>query len=415
MRKSISVNILFAFILSMTINSCSNEKYLETVTPTASYVSHRISAEQAQQNVLDFINGINITRTSGQVITVSSIEAITKNHLVTRSDGDSINLDTLLYAVNLNDNNGFVLASVDDRVEPVIAYVEQGHFDEQDYSCLTDTASIDSTNNSGYNIFMRNVLDIYLHDVGIYHKNVDIDIDWHGPSAHVYEYEYMSPLLKTKWGQLDYNGYCNGNVTGCAATAISQICSFLEAPTFVSWSSGNDNGSSVIDWRRINAECKANDGQVISSDLKDQVAHLMRYWGLMFNTNYGWPDSPVSVSYAISTLQNLGYNATSLEDYNAKNIIDSLKLKNRIVFMSGKDDDNEGHGWVVDGYIIKKAGLNRSYYLHCNWGHGGGQLCKNGYFLSTLLDESKDPDYEDGFTTRSGHYKFNLQTSTITK
>lgn len=40
---------------------------------------------------------------------------------------------------------------------------------------------------------------------------------------------------------------------------------------------------------------------------------------------------------------------------------------------------------------------------------------KNGYFLSTLLDDEKEPDYDDDFTTRSSHYKYSLQTSTIKK
>ena len=82
--------------------------------------------------------------------------------------------------------------------------------------------------------------------------------------------------------------------------------------------------------------------------------------------------------------------------------------------MTGKNENNQGHGWVVDGYIFKKDGINKSYYLHCNWGHGGGYLCKNGYFLSTLLDDEKEPDYDDDFTTRSSHYKYSLQTSTTT-
>ena len=216
----------------------------------------------------------------------------------------------MLYAINFEDNRGFVLASADDRTEPVIAYIEQGRFDEDDYTCLTDTVSNDSTNNSGYNIFMRNVLDIYLHDVGIYHKNIDIDIDWHGPTAMLYEFE-----------QITYNDYCDECPTGCAATAFAQICSYLEAPVNVSWSFEDITGSCVMDWDSINEICSLNDGNIGDDydDLKDQVAHLMRYWGLQFNTRYGKEESTASVSYAISKFQQLGYNATSLEDFKVKN------------------------------------------------------------------------------------------------
>lgn len=406
---------IILFCMSIVVASCSNENLFNEVYHVKKRSVHRITAEQAQQNALEFVNKIHTTRRSSEIITVSSIMPIVNNLTITRSEGDSICIDTLLYAINFEDNRGFILASADDRREPVIAYVEQGRFDEDDYTCLTDSISNDSTNNSGYNAFMRNVLDIYLHDAGIYHKNIDIDIDWTGPTTHSYEYEHMFPLLKTKWSQEDYKQYCNGNATGCAATAISQICSFLENPTFVSWSSGSNNGSCMIDWNRINAECEANDGQVISSDLKDQVAHLMRYWGLMFNTNYGWPNSYASVSYAVSALQNLGYNATSLESFNVENVVDSLKLDGHIVFMSGKNSDLEGHGWVVDGYILKKLGNMKSYYLHCNWGNGGGEHCKNGYFLSSMLDDSRSPDYADDAITRSSQYIYELKTSVISK
>ena len=406
---------ILLFCMSIVIASCSNENLFNEVNPVKNSSVHKITPEQAQQNALEFVNKVYTTRSGLKIITVSNIIPIVKNLANTRSEGDSICIDTLLYAINFEDNRGFVLASADDRTEPVIAYIEQGRFDEDDYTCLTDTVSNDSTNNSGYNIFMRNVLDIYLHDAGIYHKNIDIDIDWTGPTTHSYEYEHMFPLLKTKWSQEDYKQYCNGNATGCAATAISQICSFLENPTFVSWSSGSNNGSCMLDWNRINAECEANDGQVISSDLKDQVAHLMRYWGLMFNTNYGWPNSYASVSYAVSALQNLGYNATSLESYNVENVVDSLKLDGHIVFMSGKNNELEGHGWVVDGYILKKLGNTKSYYLHCNWGNGGGVHCRNGYFLSSMLDDSRSPDYADDAITRSSQYIYELKTSIISK
>ena len=150
----------------------------------------------------------------------------------------------------------------------------------------------------------------------------------------------------------------------------------------------------------------------------------MRFWGIVFNAEYDSSGTSVDSEYAISQLQEIGLNATSLSDYNGKDVISQLKKGNRIVYMRGNGRYYhvgfvfrkyvDGHAWVVDGYIRSIKGYNTDYYLHCNWGWGGN---KNGYFLSNVFDTDAGPEYDDYATSTRGYenYQYNLKTSVICK
>jgi hypothetical protein len=84
--------------------------------------SHRLTAEAAIRNSLDFINNIGkVTRSTKAPLSVSEVKAIGYKNELTRSINDSINLDSLFYIVNFDNNEGFVIASSDDRETPVFA------------------------------------------------------------------------------------------------------------------------------------------------------------------------------------------------------------------------------------------------------------------------------------------------------
>ena len=51
----------------------------------------------------------------------------------------------------------------------------------------------------------------------------------------------------------------------------------------------------------------------------------MRFWGIVFNAEYDSSGTSVDSEYAISQLQEIGLNATSLSDYNGKDVISQLK------------------------------------------------------------------------------------------
>ena len=427
---------ILLFCMTIVIASCSNENLFNGVNPVKKSSVHKITPEQAQQNALEFVNKVNTTRGYANYVKVSEVKAISANKSLTRSVSDSINLDTLFYVVNFENDNGFIIASSDDRETPVFAYIEEGNYEETEDSIVGDTMYItDSTYNAGYEAYMCALQEIEVNNRVLHHKNPEDDelydgvvpgpITGDGITADNNVFHVMSPLLKTKWGQIKYMDYCPGNYTGCVVTAVSQICSYIEVPNSLSF---NDNGayySCTMDWNRINNECEnIYYGNVGSPDLSDQISKMMRFWGIVFDAEYKPNGTSVNSDYAISQLQYYGINATSLSDYNGTDVINQLRKGNRIIYMRGDGRYYhvwvifrkyvDGHAWVVDGYIRSIKGWDVKYYLHCNWGWDGN---KNGYFLRDIFDTEEGPAYyDDGTPTRSySNYQYNLKTSVICK
>ena len=404
--------------------SCSDyEEQANDAAPPTETEAHRISAEQAIQNALDFVGQYGTTtRTDVGGLIVSDVKAISVNKGDTRSiSNDEINLDSLFYVVNFDNDRGFVLAASDDRETPVYAYVEDGKFEDDD------------TPNNGYDAFVNSLIEAETIRRIDDRKRLTIEDDpYYGGGSNSSnssnkkpdKFEVMLPLLNTKWGQKDYTLWCPGSYTGCTPTAIAQICSFLRYPEYISWIDNGFNMHCSLDWDGIIRACWSGGGNVYDSDLKDQVAHLMRYWGVMFNAKYESGGTNVEANYAINKLRELGYNATELTAYDATNVMNDLKKGNRIVYMAGcgryyhiwffKRKYVDGHAWVVDGYIHSIKNNQEALYLHCNWGKRGD---RNGYFLSSALNAEEPPyytDYADPIT-RSENYRYKLSTSTICK
>lgn len=214
---------------TMTVTSCSNE---EDSLPTENKVpaqSHRLTAEQAGQNALDFVGNFNNgTRIARKNLKIAEVKAIGMENSLTRSVNDGISLDTLFYIVNFANEGGFVIAASDDREEPVYAYVEEGIYE-------------DYVSNDGFDAFMGSLAEgvVYRRQP----REEELFVQEGSPSGGGYrldKFEVMKPLLVTKWDQgniLGFNKYCPDNCpTGCvpsskslkAAHDYSFRCGFLD-------------------------------------------------------------------------------------------------------------------------------------------------------------------------------------------
>ena len=381
--------------------------------------NHRISIEQAKSNALNFVNKVNsTTRTrSTKTFEISDVQAISLTQNSTRSAGDSISLDTLLYIVNFADSAGFVIAGTDDREDPIYAYIEEGNYSWGDTDML----------NSGFAAFLYALLESKSYD-GQNDKEENYTEYGEGGGGGNHKpskFEVMSPLLVTKWGQKSpYNKYTNNFPTGCVATAIAQILSYLELPQNVQWATNDTSGSIIMDWPLIKSECKNNNGAPQTTTTIDQVAHLMHSLGLAFKADYGEGGTYIDSDDAIEYMKKTGYKVSDLDDYDINSVITNLKAGNKIIFMRGHARYYhvgfvfrkyvDGHAWVVDGYIDEVKNNKQSYYIHCNWGWTGSNA-NNGYFLSSALNAEVPPSYNDNATTRSSNFRYNLETSVFTK
>ena len=311
-----------------------------------------------------------------------------------------------VYVFNNQEEEGFVLVSAEDNARAILGYSDNGKFD---------------ANNIPQN--MQFWLQMYANEIkqagdeamkqkangkeAIRRKTI-------GERQEASTtYPTISPILgNTIWGQGEpFNNKCpqvNGErcVTGCVATAISQIMYAHKYPTKGTGSyyyttetkklnlSANF-GNTTYDWANMIPDYNRS----YTTTQADAVSTLMYHVGVASNMNY---TTEFSGAYSVKALTNLityfNYDAsiqTWLKDYmDESSILDAIAtdLKSgRPVFIGGVTKNKEGHAFVCDG-------MQSNGYLHINWGWYG---ISNGYFALSALDPG-----EQGIGGSTGSYAF---------
>lgn len=222
----------------------------------------------------------------------------------------------------------------------------------------------------------------------------------------------VSPLMTTAWGQASpFNlktpeppgGSCSNALTGCVATAWSQVLKYYEWPeqgTGTGDYSYLGDGSDVVDF----SDAKAYDWDDMPDVLtdsspqaqKDAVGWLMYYTGMAAETDFGCALSSSSVwasdvlaryfKYKSSLSLHSRYNdavTPATPNYDADAWFNLIKAEvdlGRLVIFSIFSDSG-GHEVVVDGYNDLDA-------VHINYGWEGNH---DGFY-----NISDDDDFDGG-------------------
>ncbi len=294
---------------------------------------------------------------------------------------------------------GFVIVSADDCVEPVLGYCESGEFD---VNTIPDN--------------MRGML-------GEFQSEIDYAIAHSDGNAATQpllaapemaaEKLPVAPLISTKWGQNSpFNDQCpmydseQRCVTGCTATAMSQIMNYFQWPKTCSGSysySTTINGSSVtlskdfstvtFDWDNM---LDVYDESATEAQ-KEAVATLMSTVGVGSNMYYGLSSGAYIFDAYIALVNYFNYDKSlkytqriyhSLTEWN--DLIYNELANGRPVLYAGYNS-NSGHTYVCDGY-------SSDNFFHINWGWTGKY---EGYFkLSALTPTNQVGGSEAGFNSR---------------
>ncbi|MBR6980847.1 MAG: leucine-rich repeat protein [Prevotella sp.] len=302
------------------------------------------------------------------------------------------------YVFNLGDNEGFVIASGDDRAYPVLGYSDKGCLDLDN---LPDNVKywLD-----GYKLRIEALKGLKTTRAGVMARPMQV------PSAVV------EPMLTSKWDQgSPFNLSCPLNqdgrrcITGCVATAMAQVMYYHrrhstrqvmeDIPGYYSNWFGRDSihvksvpKGAVIDWDNMLDEYVGNN---YTDEQAMAVANLMLYCGTSVYMIYGTYASGASLSEVVPALvRYFDYDEDVTEkgrgNYSdaawERMVFGELAKGNPVVY-SGIDDHEEGHAFVVDG-------CDADGYVHVNWGWGGDS---DGYFLLTTdgYDEALD-GYSEG-------------------
>lgn len=401
----------YIFYALFVLLSCNNEEIMQIATENN---IHDLKAEKAKQNVLDFMEKMYAdTRSSiSNQRTIQSISPIIGN-TITRSSL-STNKDTLCYVVNFNDNRGFAIATADEDRPGVLAFIENGNYNEvikdERYQFVINILEATISDKR------QTELDYKTRALMPNQKNIDDT-----PSTNTSQDKFIikRPILKTSWGQSTsisghcYNKYCpTGTVTGCIPTAMAQIYAFYSSKSSITQTWKNVTYSTQLNWNEIlmyselNTQDKYN--VTFPEKIENQICILMRCLGLQVDANYGTKTS-ANFGNAVDLMRKTFIHVSKPTNYtNYQTVINLLNQNNCIVWFNGYEDPKKflgisyngvnGHSWLVDGYIKETKNNITECYLHCNWGWDG-EL--NGYFPAYNFTPCLNMAYDNNGTTEN--------------
>lgn len=292
------------------------------------------------------------------------------------------------YVYNLAGDNGYIIASGDSRLRPLLAMSDEGTpFDPDNIPPQ-----------------MSWWLGQYEAEIGAYLALNEVPVATTlSEPANVTDYYStwtdIEPLCETRWNQGDpYNSLCpidpstsQRSVTGCVATAFAQILKFWSKPAVgtgshtyhankIDMDLTYDFDANPFEWDKM-LDVYNNDNKGTTAQ-RNAVANLMLACGISVDMNYSSVASGAgSANVASAVAKYFGYSDQS-RYYNRSNFytVDWEKMiyteltAGRPVYYSGSGPGG-AHAFVCDGYTY--AGL-----FHFNWGWGGSS---DGWFALTAL------------------------------
>ena len=328
-------------------------------------------------------------------------ESIANVHVKSRR-GIGVNKNAPFYIFNAD--KGYVIVSGSDNTPSILGYSQEGTF------------NADSVPDN-----MQALLDTYEYQIN-YIETHNVVLTDNASSIR----EPIAPLLTCKWAQsFPYNLKCpinNGNhcVTGCLATALSQVMYYYKWPQKTTQDipgyNLNINGVSTdippvpsgteFDWDNM---LPTYDESVDDSVSMYAVATLMSTVGTALNMFYNTGTSEALFSYYNEVPKKyFGYHENQKLIYRSdienweEVIYNELASRRPVVY--GGQSANGGHAFVVDGY-------DGDQLFHVDWGWGGSQ----GYYLLDVMNEGDfsgvDADYDGSGFSKSQCAIINLVPS----
>ena len=389
----------------------------------------RVSEEEAKERLAFVMNQLEPVPTYGSSRRVAKdVHAwrLDKQGAGTYSStgGSFMGIDTLLYIINFNDDNGFALVSADNRTTPVLAIINDGFMTADD---------IENVDNPGFIAFMNNAIGMLLNEIATNDEPIATYATAAVDQSNMIQVRSNTTRsyparLKTKWGQMHpYNMLTpmlsnTRTPTGCVATAGAQALSFFQTINSVSWTDSRHNasGSSALNWNAIISDSEQWDWAVknerwrhVPEYYRDntygygrlgtgrttttQVAHLMRYLGCKINATYSPSSTEASTDQLLVFLKfscGLSGSFSMMEKYTPRNVFDAFDSSNALVLIRANNkNESVGHSWLIDGgQEIIYSGNDKKQYVHCNF---GWDSYSDGYYLSGVFACTNGPVFAD--------------------
>jgi len=338
-----------------------------------------------------------LTGFSGKAQTVSAEEAMqVAQNFFGKSQKSAVHCakvakqgnDTLLYVFNAD--KGFVVVSATKKTIPVLAYSEEGTFDEQDV--IPPVAM-------WLNSYQNQIAKLKNEEAN---ANLRAEKSWkqllEGGKTQKSNDEEIKPFLRSRWGQGKmYNYYCpkddsssnNGRaVTGCVATALAQLMYYFRFPDTGTGSySYQHNKYGTLSANFASAKYDYAAMCDVPTAPNAAIGLLMHHCGIAVDMVYGPNSSGMYNWSAADALKNyfkyspqtqyVFRDSTKL-DWDSL-IISHLERKIPLYYAGWTEPTINGHAFICDGY---RKDAQDNYYYHFDFGWDG---YANGYFYTDTL------------------------------
>lgn len=281
---------LITALVSIMSSGCSSDEPLVSIKQNEDIVKFNLN-KRTPQEAIKLVNslssGDNTFSRSGEskVIDKDALKVI--YNTTSRSESS----DTLIYAVNYADNQGFVLVSANKSTEPILAIVDEGTFNEDRPK---DNEPFEMFLNQAKNYAISGKIDSTLINRPI--KPEDLTMAW--KTDTIENYYCTDPLIKGKWNQgWPANKYTPNSVAGCTPLAVAQAMSYVRPFNQLNLTFPEKGNKTItpLDWDAISNhtstlftsyenthfyECNASD------EAHEQIACLVREIGNVFGSSY---------------------------------------------------------------------------------------------------------------------------------
>ena len=370
--------------------SCQQENKVEPFekNETENYIVTKESAQDVAFYYL--LKNENVPATRGRQMKEGKI----KNSF-TINDNSS---KPVMHVINY-EGGGFAIISGDNRIEPMLAYADEGSFsnNELDYP-------------EGLTLWINHIKSTigYIRENNVAAPEEMIDhwktCEMYGKSRVVPEetldcengetvdYERVGPLLTSMWDQgYPYNLgmriiICDGSPryawVGCQHLAVAQILHYWKYPTNYNWNNMPNNDATSDTW-----------------NLFDNIHEKYEQYD---DIAYECDGTTGEDQYIPALLKNdFGYKSAIRASYNSTTVKNELLAYQRPVLLRG--ESSAGHVWVCDGAhywticnVTSNGNVGAYVYLHfhMNWGWGGNY---NGWYSSGNFNiPGKGENYDSG-------------------
>ena len=350
-------------------------------------IAQQVNETQALKIAKSFYTNLKSNRTRVAEVDKLSLVYTATSAVNTRATEET----PFFYVFGVDNNNGYIIVSADERVRPVLGYSTSGSFniDDMPYAMRSFLLSYEE---QIYAIRQANPL-----------INETIAQEWtdllqSSSSAATRSNEEI--ILNTaKWGQdAPYNKFGpKGSVTGCVATAMSIVMHYHQWPVKgIGSNSYLLNGETIsanfevnYNWKAMPIERPAGD---YTSEQADAIAQLMFHAGVSVNADFGSATGAQGSYIAPALQRNFDYDKDMRTIYRSTtnetvwfNTIRNEINNNRPLIYSGNSSIG-GHSFIADGYDNRK-------YLHINWGWDGQY---NGFYAMDLLSPYDGVSFSNG-------------------